>query len=123
VLEIGRLSAREIDQAMKPKNLQRLLALNLKPETLAEVLAILADECAPLEKRREKDRVWRAKHEAEKRNPSQAKRATVEIRVNSPQWYAWEKFKGRSLPAGRNGTWEVESEWPPGYGPDGNPHQ
>lgn len=97
---------------MKPKNLQRLMALALRPEALVEVLAIFAEENGPLANRREKDRVWRAKHEAGKKNPP---RVAVQIRVGSPQWQAWEKFKGRSLPSGRNGTWEVESEWPPGH--------
>lgn len=102
---------------MKPRNLTRLMALDLKPEALAEVLAIFTDETAPFEKRRAYDRDRKAKKAAApEAGPVNGHAvAGVEIKVDTPQWRAWEKFRGKSLPCGRAGVWIVESEWPPNH--------
>lgn len=39
----------------------------------------------------------------------------VLIRRGSPQARAWEAHRGRSIPWGREGVWQMESEWPPGH--------
>lgn len=100
---------------MKPKNLTRLMALGLPATALAEVLAIFTEETAPFEKRRAYDRDRKAKKAAApEAGPVNGHAvAGVEIKVDTPQWRAWEKFRGKSLPCGRSGVWVVETEWPP----------
>lgn len=39
----------------------------------------------------------------------------VMIKRFSPQAQAWEAYRGRSIPWGREGVWCVDSEWPPGF--------
>jgi hypothetical protein len=40
--------------------------------------------------------------------------ATVMVRVDTPQWAAWTKFRGKPIPLNREGTgWRFPTEWPP----------
>lgn len=105
---------------MKAKNLKRLMALDLPPVALAEVLAIFADENSPLEKRREADRKWQLKKKAKMATGTNGQKTNAAlIKFGTEQWRQWEKYRGKPIPSGRSGTWEVESEWPPGYTPEG----
>jgi hypothetical protein len=35
------------------------------------------------------------------------------IRQDSPQWEAWQRHLGKSIPVDRDGGWSMPSEWPP----------
>jgi hypothetical protein len=100
---------------MKPHNLAKLMALGLKPEALAVVLSIFTEEVAPLEKRRVYDRKRKATAPEAPASANGHAVKGVEIKVDTPQWRAWEKYRGKSLPCGRAGVWIVESEWPPNH--------
>jgi uncharacterized protein YdaU (DUF1376 family) len=39
----------------------------------------------------------------------------IRLVPDTPQWEAWTKFKGKSLPTDAKGGWWSKVEWPPGY--------
>ncbi len=88
------------------------MALGLKPAALNEVLSILTEELAPIDKRREFDRKRKLA------GTNGHKIETVEIRYGTPQWDAWEKYRGKPIPRGMSMVWQVTSEWPPGQMPE-----
>jgi hypothetical protein len=49
------------------------------------------------------------------RKPPSAKPANpkVHVKMDTPQWAAWEKHKGKRLPNDSNFGWYFDSEWPP----------
>lgn len=44
-----------------------------------------------------------------------AERGLVRLTPETPQWEAWERFKGGSIPRDKTGGWLFPHEWPPGH--------
>jgi hypothetical protein len=46
--------------------------------------------------------------------PAPAVEAAVFVKVETPQWRAWQAYRGRPIPLNREGTgWHFPTEWPP----------
>jgi hypothetical protein len=54
----------------------------------------------------------------EKQEQPEAISNMFRIELDTPQWDAWRKYRGASLPSDRDGGWWCETEWPPDYGPE-----
>lgn len=98
--------------------LRRLVTLQLDLVTSHKVMDLIDDVLEDFKRSgRGRTAKWRAKKVA-----ASDQAGPVLIKFDTPQWRAWEKYRGKKLPVTQSSTWRVPTEWPPGWPPAETEH-